>query len=144
MLGNRGLATAGVAALAASTAFPVVAALTPAERFSTWLGAVDVGLAFIVVAFAAWIEARSHGRVGAAAALAAVRVCRGFAAVPLALLAVFLVAGGAVRWEVLLPGLAWRGGVLLYAAAGTCALLSGGAPDAEPDGVLSSGHFDPM
>jgi len=33
---------------------------------------------------------------------------------PLALLAVFLVVGEQIRWNVLLPGLAWRAWLLLY------------------------------
>ena len=97
MFSDRGLATTGTATLALSTAFAVVAALAPAGWFPAWLGAVDVGLAFVVVALAMWIDARGQGRTSAAAALSAVGVYRGLAVVPLTLLAVFFVAGGVVR-----------------------------------------------
>ncbi len=126
---DRGLAVAGVAALAVSTTFPVVAAVGSAESLPAWVGAVDVGLAFGVIALALGIEARSRRGTGGAGGRAAVRVYRAFAAVPLGLLVVFFVAEG-VRWEVLLPGLAWRSAVLLYATPAACALLGGNGRDA--------------
>jgi hypothetical protein len=124
MPSNRTLAATGILAIALSTMFPVAASVIPIEQFPAWFGPLDVGLAFIVVGFAIWIEARA-GRSEAVAHDRASRVYRAFAIVPFALLVVFFVSGDVVRWDVLLAGLAWRSGVLLYATPAVCALLGG-------------------
>jgi hypothetical protein len=43
------------------------------------------------------------------------RVYRGAANLLLALLAVFFLAGHRINWNILLPGLAWRGWLFVYA-----------------------------
>ena len=49
-----------------------------------------------------------------------------FVVVPLVLLVVFFLAGDAVRWHVLLPGLAWRAWLFVVALPSWLALGPGG------------------
>ena len=53
----------------------------------------------------------------------AVALYQAIASVPLPLLVVFFLAGAYVRWDVLLPGLAWRGWLLMYSLPAALALL---------------------
>jgi hypothetical protein len=58
----------------------------------------------------------------------AFRVYRGLAAVPLVLLAVFFVAAGAIKWDVLLVGLAWRAWLLVEVLPAAIAGWRAGSP----------------
>lgn len=91
---TRLLARLCIGLFAASTAFPVVASVLPSAPEHRWLGVADVGIA---------------------AALVGV--------VP-ALLVLFFVAGHRINWEVLVVGLAWRVGLLLYTLPYLVAALS--------------------
>jgi ABC-type dipeptide/oligopeptide/nickel transport system permease subunit len=113
-ISDRQFAVFGAAALALSTTFPVIASLIPSEWVSMWVGIVDVALAVIVVILAGLIDARARGRFDERVARATLVFCRTLAVVPLALLALFFLAGDSVRWPVLLAGLAWRAWIMMY------------------------------
>jgi hypothetical protein len=98
---------------AVSTAFPVAASLLPAEAVSRAIGILDVvvALALVITGFYLVSVTAAPDDVRADRAVAWYRVT---GAVPLVLLVVFFLAGSHVRWDVLLPGLAWRGWLLMY------------------------------
>jgi hypothetical protein len=111
---GRTLVGVGAGLFAVSVAFPVVAALLPLAGTPPWLGVVDVALAVVLFLVAALIAARAGTVVPDAVQRRSYRLYRILATLPLALLVVFFLVGGAIRWEVLLPGLAWRAWLLCY------------------------------
>lgn len=113
-----------------STAFPVVASLTPADRVSTLAGVIDVGLAFVLVLLGAWIEGRGGARIDDRTRRASHQAYRVVTSLPLVLLVTFFVVPHAFRWEVLLPGLAWRVWLLCFSLPAACALWMGALPAA--------------
>lgn len=100
------------AGFAVSTAMPIVASLVSA-RPPLWGGILDVALAVAVVAGGLGLMATAKGPFDDGTIRTAYRIYRGLAAVPLVLLAVFFVIGNAIKWDVLLIGLAWRAWLLL-------------------------------
>ena len=79
-----------------------------------WIGIADVGLAFILVVVAFLMEVVIKGEVADEIVHDSYRIYRGMAMLPLLLLVLFFLVGDAIRWNVLLPGLAWRYWLLLY------------------------------
>ena len=95
-----------------STAFPVTASLLPATTVSRTIGLLDVGVALVLVAAGIYVvSAKTPTPENDWRAIACYKV---IGSVPLVLLVVFFIAGSRVRWEVLLPGLAWRTWLLMY------------------------------
>ena len=96
-----------------STAFPVTASLLPATTVSRTIGLLDVGVALVLVAAGIFIASAKKPPTPENdwCAIACYKV---IGSVPLVLLVVFFIAGSRVRWEVLLPGLAWRTWLLMY------------------------------
>jgi hypothetical protein len=97
-----------------STAFPALAAVTPAPP-PRWIGVVDVAVAFATILSTVVIVLVTRGVVSIEARLRSYRVYRVLATVPLGLLLLFLIAGDRIHWQVLLPGLAWRTWLFIYA-----------------------------
>ena len=110
------------ALLAVSTLFPIVASLLPPERVRRWAGVLDVALAFGVVVAAMLVETRARALIGPRIEQISYRFYRSMAVLPLVLLVLFFLSGSAIRWEVLLPGIAWRAWVLLYTFPAAAAL----------------------
>ena len=100
------------AGFAVSTAMPIVASLVVAKP-PLWAGLIDVTLAFFLVAGGLGLGATAKRPFDDDTIRTAYRGYRGLAAVPLVLLALFFVADGAVKWDVLLVGLAWRAWLLV-------------------------------
>ena len=113
MRAARWSASVGGAVLGISTAFPIVASLWSADA-PTWVGILDVILAFVAVGLAFRVVTLAEKRVDDRAIRLSYRIYRGLAGVPLALLVLFFVAGDHIRWHVLLVGLAWRAWLLMY------------------------------
>lgn len=111
---GRVLVIVSAAMLSVSTVFPIVASLLPPDAVARWVGVVDVALAFIVVVLSMLIDSRGRGHINEGTVRAAYSFYRVAASFPLVLLVVFFLSGDAIRWDVLLPGLAWRSWVLLY------------------------------
>jgi Na+/melibiose symporter-like transporter len=110
--GGRRLVIAGAALFTVSTLFPIVASLLPEDHVSRGVGVLDVALAAALLVCAALTHHRA-GPVRSVQVQAAAGSFHGAAwNVPLLLLIVFFVAGDRVRWNVLLPGLAWRAWLL--------------------------------
>jgi hypothetical protein len=126
------LRLAAASLLPVSTAFPVVAAILPADPPPRWFGIADVAIALVLVAVGTWIATRRPGPFSADVSRAALRILQGMASLPLVLLVVFFLAGDAVRWHVLLPGLAWRAWLFVVALPSWLALgpVDRGAPRA--------------
>jgi hypothetical protein len=113
-----------------STLFPIAASIWPAGALPTWVGILDVVLAFAVVGLAIRVVALGEKHVGERAIRASNRIYRGLASVPLGLLVLFFVFGDRINWKVLLPGLAWRAWLLMYTLpAAVAAYASDEAPD---------------
>ncbi len=73
-----------------------------------------------------WIATRRPGPFSGDVSRAALRILQGAATLPLVLLVVFFLASDAVRWHVLLPGLAWRAWLFVVALPSWLALGPGG------------------
>lgn len=106
---RRALVLLGGGVFALSSGFPLIAGVGPA-LLPPWIGIADVGCAGVLLLLATVI-----GRAGRGAGADRVdyRVCRRAADVALLGLAVFLVVGDRIPWHVLLPGLVWRGWLLV-------------------------------
>ena len=107
------LSRAWVTLSAVSTAFPIVASLMPREA-PLWLGVVDVGIAAALLATSFVVVAKGPRSTSGPVAEATASILRAAATGFLLLLVVFFVAGEAIKWSVLLPGLAWRGWLFVY------------------------------
>jgi hypothetical protein len=112
---GRALAIAWAVLLVVTVAFPVAASLIPAESVTQWMGVADVALALVFVVASLAIDALARGKVSGEVVHLSYRIYRGLGTIPLILLAIFFLVGEAIRWNVLLPGLAWRAWVLIYA-----------------------------
>lgn len=97
-----------------SLMFPIIASLTPPEHLSIWIGGLDVILAIGLTLLMLTIYGLAHTQVGLEAQQASYRFYRILANFLLVLLGAYFVFGEDVRWEILLPGLAWRLWLLIY------------------------------
>ena len=112
---GRSLVTGGLGLFVVSVALPIIASLYPAELLPQWVGIFDVGLALMLVVMGVLIDAATRAKVDNAVVQVGYRIYRNAAVLPLVLLVVFFLAGEAIKWNVLLPGLAWRTWLILYA-----------------------------
>ena len=117
----RTLILAGGGLFVISTAFPVVASVlrNPAPR---WLGIADVAVAALLVCQGFLIAARGSAKADPGVQDLSLRVLRGGANLFLVLIVVFFLAGHRVKWDILLPGLAWRAWLFVWALPGALAL----------------------
>jgi len=97
-----------------SLVFPMIASLSGAKSFPVWVGYLDAGLAFVLVVVMILIGTSTKGKVEDRAAHISYRVYRVAISLPLVLLVAFFIFGDRIKWNVLLPGLAWRTWLLLY------------------------------
>jgi len=105
---------AGAGLLCASTAFPVVASVLREDQVGPLMGVLDVVLAFVAVA-TGWLIVATAGTLDERVIRTSCRVYRVAGNVLLVLLITFFLVGDRIRWNILLPGLAWRGWLLMYA-----------------------------
>jgi hypothetical protein len=117
----RTLVGVGAAQLAVSVALLLVASTTPA-RLPRWGGPLDGAVAFSLILTLVLLHRVAGGRVGPAALGASYRVATTLPAVVLVVLWVFR---DRLIWKILLPGVAWRGFVLLSALP-PCLAAGGG------------------
>jgi len=99
---------------AVSCGFPVCASLLEAERLPRWVGIADVVVAAALVSVGVFVMSRKPSGFTAAIVVTGFRTYRGLANIFLALLVLFFLAGEHIRWEILLPGLAWRAWLLVW------------------------------
>jgi len=111
---GRGLVLAGAALFVVSSAFPVLASLSRTESLPPWMGWLDVTLAIALALGMVWVDAIARGRIDDHARQASYRLYRLLAHLLIPLLIVFFVFGDRIKWEILLPGLAWRLWLLVY------------------------------
>jgi hypothetical protein len=107
---------------AISCAFPVAASLVPAAVLPIWIGYLDVVLAFIVAGLAIRIS-MADDATKPVDTVRLVKIYRAIGAVPLVLLVAFFLVGDRVRWDVLLPGLAWRAWIMMYTLPAVVGML---------------------
>jgi hypothetical protein len=113
--GHR-LAVATGIVFVVSLAFPVVAGLSQnTEVFPRFWGILDVVIAFILTALAIAVSALFDRAVTEEIRQATYRIYRVLMNVILILLVVFLLGGDHIKWNIFLPGLAWRAWLLFYA-----------------------------
>ncbi len=106
--------TFGAVLFAISVAFPVVASMGQQDMLPSWIGFFDVSLALVLVIMAMLIDAVARGKISSHVIQLSYRFYRVAATLPLLLLVVFFLVGDQIKWNVLLPGLAWRAWLLLY------------------------------
>jgi hypothetical protein len=104
-----------LASFGLSLIFPVVASLIPAEQLPQWVGLLDVGVAITTMVFMLAVTAVADKKIADVDRQQAYQITLALSHLLLALLVIFFVAGGLIRWNVLLPGLAWRFWLLFYA-----------------------------
>ncbi len=132
----RRSALLGAAVFGVSTAFPIAASIWPADAMPTWVGILDVVLAFAAVGLAIRVVTLAEKQVDDRAIRLSYRIYRGLASVPLGLLVLFFVVGDRINWNVLLPGLAWRSWLLMYTLpAAIAAYQSDQGPDRDASSV---------
>ncbi len=99
-----------------SLAFPVAAGLSQStEVFPRFWGILDVIIAFILAALAIVTAALFDRAVTEDIRQATYRTYRVLINTVLVLLVLFLLAGDRIKWNIFLPGLAWRAWLLFYA-----------------------------
>lgn len=92
---------------AASLPFPVIASLGGGGFYGHWFGIADVAIAVVLIGFTL-VSGLFATRPTAGSALTSLFVLRAGSNIALVLLVVFLLSPEIVRWNILLPGLAWR------------------------------------
>jgi hypothetical protein len=92
---------------AVSLAFPVIASLGSGGFYGPWFGIADVAIAVVLIGFTL-VSGVFATRPTANSALTSLFVLRTGSNIALVLLVVFLLFHEIVRWNILLPGLAWR------------------------------------
>jgi hypothetical protein len=110
---SRALIVGSAGLFVVSSLFPLGASLLEVDRLPRWVGVADVVIAAALVALGMVIMSRKPGEFAASAVAASFRAYRGLANSFLILLVLFFVAGESIQWSVLLPGLAWRGWLLV-------------------------------
>jgi hypothetical protein len=110
---SRGLVVSSLGLFAVSSVFPLAASVLEVDRPPTWVGVLDVAIAIALVALGMVIVSRKARGFAAPVIASAFRAYRGLANALLILLALFFIAGETIRWSTLLPGLAWRGWLLV-------------------------------
>ena len=118
----RSLVGLAAAAWLVSTAFPATASLLRTDEPPRALGIADVAVAAVTVALGFAVVAKKPGGFDARVSETAVRVYRAAANGCLVLLVVFFLAGDRIRWNVLLPGLAWRAWLFAWVLPSAIAL----------------------
>ena len=111
---GRALVAVATAVFAISLLFPIVGSLLPPGDVPAWLGVLDVTVAAVAVALGFTIASMGLRRADDASKLAAYRLYRAVAILPLVLIAGFFLVGDRVNWSVLLLGLAWRAWLFVY------------------------------
>jgi hypothetical protein len=123
---RRPAAVAAIVLFAVSTLFPIGASLIPAGTLPRWIGWLDGVSAFVLVLVWAALDVRMRRHVTAEDEVAAARVQRQASLILLILLVMFFLAGDRIDWHVLLPGLAWRGWLFVYALPSVIRALRAG------------------
>ena len=121
-------AYAVITLLVLSTCFPIWAAVTPGDP-PTSAGILDGLLAALLFALLLLLHLRGS-QPDLVARAKSYDACQYVAAVPLLLLVPFLM-GYSIEWDVLLPGLAWRGWYLVMALPLIAATLQHGMRSVE-------------
>lgn len=104
----RAFLIASLGLFVVSSLFPVGASLLPADRLPAWVGVADVALAACLAVSALVILTRKLGDFAPLVVATAFRAYRALSGMFLLVLVVFFVLGDRLRWDILLPGLAWR------------------------------------
>jgi hypothetical protein len=121
---NRRLGGLCVALFVASSLFPVIAGLLNASDPPLILGIADIGFAAMLIGAAIVVDVRTRSVVDERHRAAAYSLTRKAAAGAPLLLVLFLLGRPRIDWNVLVPGLAWRGWLWVYALPGLIAALS--------------------
>lgn len=117
---------AGTVLLGISTALPVIASITPEDQLPQWVGYFDVVLALVFVIVAVLVDTVARGKLDDHVIKLSYRIYRVAASLPLVFLVVFFVFSEGIRWNVLLPGLAWRAWLFLYVVPAALAAWKAG------------------
>jgi hypothetical protein len=114
-LWGRPIAIAAAVLFFLSLGFPVIAGLSKDKAsFPKWVGALDVGLAFVLAMLSFVLIVITQGKVSRQAADASYRTYRILTHGILAMILVFFVFGDRIVWINCLTGFAWRTWLLLY------------------------------
>lgn len=106
-----------------STLFPIVSSLQPdITTTPVWIGALDVLIALVLVALLVIATTKARDKIDDHVKGTSFHIYQFLAVVPLFLWVIFFLFGDKIRWEILLPGLAWRAWALLYCIPSMVAL----------------------
>lgn len=109
--------------LVVSTMFPVIASLTSPAHLPSWVGGLDVTLAFVFTFVMMTVFGLGQRYIDDQTRNASYRIYRSLAHLIILLLVIFFLIGSQIRWEILLPGLAWRLWLFIYVLPAGLALL---------------------
>jgi len=90
-----------------SCLFPITAALITMGTLLLWVGITDVVIAFILV-FAGFVLFVVTQKINASVEKRVLSIILSVSSLPMVLLLLFFTHIVAIRWDILLPGLAWR------------------------------------
>ena len=110
---SRALLYGSAALFTVSCLFPVGASVLQPDQLPRWVGIADVIVAAAVISLGLFVVSRKSAEFAFAVVATAFRSYRGLSNIFLALLVLFFLAGEHVRWNILLPGLAWRAWLLV-------------------------------
>jgi hypothetical protein len=85
-----------------------------------------VAVAIALLVLCAWLDVRLRPHLTVEDERTAARITRAASTVILVLLVVFFVVGDRIDWQVLLPGLAWRAWLFVYALPAVMSALGSG------------------
>lgn len=96
-----------------SSLFPLAASVLDVNPLPSWVGVADVVIAGALIALGIVLMSKTPREVSGPVLANCVRAYRGLASAFLILLVLFFVAADQVRWNILLPGMAWRAWLLV-------------------------------
>ena len=109
------LALTTAVAFIVSLIFPIAAGIAQnMESLPRWWGVADVVFAVILAALAVTVAAKFDRKTTLEVQSATYRVYRIVINLVLVVLVAFLLGGDRIRWNIFLPGIAWRGWLFFY------------------------------
>lgn len=123
------VAVTGLNLFGGSIAFPIIASLISVENLPNWIGILDMGIAFTLILLMLTLSVLMQNLVDDQIKLQCYRIYSWLANLIIVLLVIFFLFGDAIRWNILLPGLAWRAWLFTYSLPALLVMLLNKTPN---------------